>query len=86
MAKSKMEQLCRELNRASKDEKDQNQQRLRLMQITHVDTVNSLKKSLNEIQLSVEAKQEHSQKVAEVERLSVNLNQYVYLNGLFYIK
>jgi hypothetical protein len=93
VAKSKLEQLCRELNKAQREEKEHNQLRfvpaveilvqkfqnfsfrLKQMQTTHTDTVESFKKSLAEIQQSVEAKQEHSKRVADVERLSNNLNQ-----------
>lgn len=74
LSKSKLEQLCRELNKSQKDEKEQNQQRLRLMKKTHDETVESFKKSLTEIQQSMAAKQEHNEKVADVERLSENLN------------
>lgn len=75
MAKSKLEELCRELNKSNKDEKEQNQLRLKALQTVHNDTVNNLKKSLSEIQQSVGAKNEHDKKVAEVEKLSFNLNQ-----------
>jgi hypothetical protein len=49
--------------------------RLKQMQTVHSDTVDSFKKSLADIQQNMEAKQEHSKRVAEVEVLSNNLNQ-----------
>ncbi|KAL3072696.1 hypothetical protein niasHS_017670 [Heterodera schachtii] len=75
VAKSKMEQLCRELNKAHREEKEQNQLRCKQMQNVHADTVESFKKSLAEIQLSVEEKREHNKRVADVEKLSEHLNQ-----------
>uniref|UniRef100_A0A915LMR0 Uncharacterized protein n=1 Tax=Meloidogyne javanica TaxID=6303 RepID=A0A915LMR0_MELJA len=50
-------------------------EQLKHIQATHADTVESFKKSLADIQHSVESKQEHSKRVADVERLSTNLNQ-----------
>lgn len=73
-SKSKLEVLCRELNKVQKAEKEQNQQKLKLLQKTHQETVDSFKKSLNEIQMSVTAKNEHSEKMADVERLSLSLS------------
>lgn len=73
MSKSKLEMLCRELNKVQKTEKEQNQQKLKLLQKTHQDTVESFKKSLMDIQVSVVAKNEHSEKMADVERLSSSL-------------
>ncbi|CAK5090258.1 unnamed protein product [Meloidogyne enterolobii] len=75
LSKSKLEQLCRELSKAQREEKEANQMRLKHIQATHADTVESFKKSLADIQHSVESKQEHSKRVADVERLSTNLNQ-----------
>lgn len=46
------------------------QHKLKLMQRTHQESVDSFKKSLADIQLSYDAKQEHNKKVAEVEKLS----------------
>lgn len=77
VAKSKLEQLCRELQKSQKEEKEQNQLRCKQMQAVHAETVDSFKKSLAEIQQSVEAKQEHSRRVADVEKLSSSLNQFV---------
>jgi DNA anti-recombination protein RmuC len=77
MAKSKLEELCRELNKANKNEKELNQQRLKSLQLTHGETVNGLKHTLSEIQESVAAKQEHTKRVAEVEKLSTHLNELV---------
>uniref|UniRef100_A0A914GR13 Uncharacterized protein n=1 Tax=Globodera rostochiensis TaxID=31243 RepID=A0A914GR13_GLORO len=45
------------------------------MQNMHAETVESFKKSLSEIQQTVEEKQEHSKRVADVEKLSKHLNQ-----------
>ncbi|KAF7634112.1 hypothetical protein Mgra_00006532 [Meloidogyne graminicola] len=75
MSKSKLEQLCRELSKAQREEKEANQLRLKNIQVAHAETVESFKKSLAEIQHSVESKQEHSKRVADVEKLSSNLNQ-----------
>ncbi|KAL7074122.1 hypothetical protein ACQ4LE_006695 [Meloidogyne hapla] len=75
LSKSKLEQLCRELSKAQREEKEANQHRLKHIQAAHADTVESFKKSLADIQHSVESKQEHSKRVADVERLSNNLNQ-----------
>lgn len=76
VAKSKLEQLCRELSKAQREEKEQNHLRIKQMQTVHADSVESFKKSLAEIQQSVEAKQEHNRRVADVEKLSNNLTQY----------
>lgn len=75
LTKSKLEQLCRELNKFQKEEKEQNQQRFKIMKKTHEETVDTFKKSLAEIQQSVQAKQEHTNKVADVEKLSDSLNR-----------
>uniref|UniRef100_A0A183BNG8 Alpha-taxilin n=1 Tax=Globodera pallida TaxID=36090 RepID=A0A183BNG8_GLOPA len=75
VAKSKLEQLCRELSKTHREEKEQNQLRCKQMQNMHAETVESFKKSLSEIQQTVEEKQEHSKRVADVEKLSKHLNQ-----------
>ena len=95
LSKSKLEQLCRELQKALKEEKEQSgvctttikhllafplieyslQHRLKLMQRTYQESVDSFKKSLADIHQSYNAKEEHNKKVAEVEKLSENLNQ-----------
>lgn len=46
------------------------------MQTVHSDTIDSFKKSLAEIQQNMEAKQEHTKRMAEVEILSNSLNKY----------
>lgn len=75
LSKSKLEQLCRELNKSQKEEKEQSQQRFKIMKKTHEETVDAFKKSLAEIQQSVQSKQEQKSKAADVEKLSDNLDR-----------
>jgi len=72
MAKSKLEELSRELNKSLKAEKELNNQKLKTLQASHNEAVNSIKQNF---QQSVESKQDHALRVAEVEKLSDHLNQ-----------
>uniref|UniRef100_A0AC34F5D3 Alpha-taxilin n=1 Tax=Panagrolaimus sp. ES5 TaxID=591445 RepID=A0AC34F5D3_9BILA len=73
LSKSKLEELCRELNKANKEISEKNTQRLRLLEENHRNTVENLKASLGDIQKTVNDKREHTQRVADVEQLSTSL-------------
>jgi chromosome segregation ATPase len=75
LSKAKLEELCRELNKANKEISEKNAQRLRLLEENHRNTVEKLKESLGDIQKTVNEKREHTQRVADVEQLSTSLKE-----------
>uniref|UniRef100_A0A7E4UML8 GED domain-containing protein n=1 Tax=Panagrellus redivivus TaxID=6233 RepID=A0A7E4UML8_PANRE len=75
MAKSKLEDLCRELNKSSKEAQERNAQKFKLMEENHVLTVEKLKESLADIQKSVTAKHEVEKRAVDVEKLSDSLKE-----------
>ncbi|CAD5207162.1 unnamed protein product [Bursaphelenchus okinawaensis] len=73
LSKSKLEELCRELNRSKKEEADRNVQKLKEIERNHQETVENFKKSLGDIQLSVDARKEQAKRMQDVEEISKSL-------------
>ncbi|CAD5210549.1 unnamed protein product [Bursaphelenchus xylophilus] len=73
LSKSKLEELCRELNRSKKEEADRNVQKLREIERNHQETVENFKKSLGDIQSSVDARKEQAKRMQDVEDISKSL-------------
>lgn len=75
LAKTKLEELCRELNKSNKEIQEKNHQKFKLLEEQHAQTVEKLRESLGDIKKTVDEKEEQSKKVADVEMLSSNLKQ-----------
>lgn len=72
MARTKLEELCRELNR-SKKESDRNYQKLRQVEEANREAMENFKVSLGDIQKSVDSRKEQAQRMQDVENLSTSL-------------
>jgi hypothetical protein len=75
LAKIKLEELCRELNRTNKEIKEKNEERLKKMELAHSEIIASLKASFLDIQKSVTAREDQKKCIADVDNLSEKLKR-----------
>lgn len=73
LSKSKLEDLCRQLNKQKKDEAEASVLKLKKLEKIHHDTVEGLRNSLVEIQQSVNSRDEQAKKMKDVEEISKSL-------------